>query len=1068
MVKSSQRLVALFTMVVSVFAICQGTLVLAGTTGTINGKVTDEQNKPIADVNVSAVSPSYTTKTTTGSNGFYAFTGLPVDTYTLTFVEEGYLTQTVAGITVSQDQTYVQNVTLPHEVKTIGKIPVRGTTSLVQPTQTVNQYTVNENTIQAIEGTPQDISEVSLLNALPGVTTDSNGYPIIRGGAENDEGFELEGIDATEPVTGQFINSLALNGVARLQLSTGGYDVSEGNTNSGVVNVVAKRGTYPGEGEATSRVGWPAFDHRLAFDYGNATPDNRFSYYFSFNGDRTAYSYGDGTTWYPFLNNATSFNSGNDNVLNLFYHWGATSQNELQYYTDFGANLFNNGYNINSAITPYATNNTIVGLFGGLGSGLFTNPAASLIDYAPLFPTQVGLAQNSNYPDHEDENHQIQKLNLKHQFTASSYIEARVFRTQSNVNFLFPWDGGAFADEYEFAGSDNRGIAADYSNQFSSQHELSFGGETIFTKPNFSLAIPSTTLFTDPLECGLSCEALGLTGFANPNMPGVSPVNPIFNNGASYVGRLNNQIAAFMGLPADVAGPLFELPDNASHVYDDYHRSNLWLKDRWQPNNNWTLEYGVRWDEADLALPSDTAQQNLFYFHTGNCNVFVGPTNTCEFFDQPGVAVGSDVTRPSFVSPRLALTYQINPKNVLRASYGRFIEFTPISNIENTYNIDPAAADCTIANGCFTELPGYNSTCVNGTVTGMVDHGARCNGIGNLYQQIVEDLNTNNFAQYTPVKPQLATSADFSIEHDFGNGLEIKVTPYYRKGTDYVVESSPLLFVLSNGQSVFGSPRESNAGINYNTGIEFSLDRDVTYGLSGFIHATYDNTLANYDSDFFPSVNPAAVAANHFFHVSYVSPVTATGNLSLNTRQGFHIYANVPFASGYRYGVGTETFVFINGVPTQVLNTDLAQSDLGRNPIVNAYYFTDPTNPGTILHPNIVASRGTPEGPDPGSLFGPAIAYLNLTVAHDIGTGVHHLQLGLRADNIFGNYSINTPGINGLWSPNGIGSYGFGSGDQEPIFFENEPYQANLGPYAYENEPVGTPRTYVVYLNGKF
>ena len=25
---------------------------------------------------------------------------------------------------------------------------------------------------------------------------------IIRGGAENDEGFELEGIDATEPVTG--------------------------------------------------------------------------------------------------------------------------------------------------------------------------------------------------------------------------------------------------------------------------------------------------------------------------------------------------------------------------------------------------------------------------------------------------------------------------------------------------------------------------------------------------------------------------------------------------------------------------------------------------------------------------------------------------------------------------------------------------------------------------------------------------------------------------------------------------------------------------------------------------
>ena len=55
---------------------------------------------------------------------------------------------------------------LPREVKTIGRIPVRGSTSLVQPTQTVNQYQVNEQTIQAIEGTPQDISETALLNAL--------------------------------------------------------------------------------------------------------------------------------------------------------------------------------------------------------------------------------------------------------------------------------------------------------------------------------------------------------------------------------------------------------------------------------------------------------------------------------------------------------------------------------------------------------------------------------------------------------------------------------------------------------------------------------------------------------------------------------------------------------------------------------------------------------------------------------------------------------------------------------------------------------------------------------------
>src|SRR5579872_4791780 len=514
MLKSLARLSAVLAVALLTIA-SQETRTLAGTTGGINGTITDTAHHPISGVQVTAVAPSYRTQTSTGSNGFYALAGMPPDTYAVTYSKSGFESQTIPGITINQDQVYTQNLVLTAEVKTIGRVPVRASTALVQPTLTVNQYTVNPQSVENITGTPQNLSETQVLNAIPGITTDNVGYPIIRGGAENDEGFELEGIDATEPVTGQFINSLVLNGVSRLQLSTGGYDASEGNTNSGVVNVVAKRGTYPGEGEITSRVGWPAFDHRLAFDYGNSSPDNRFSYYYSYNGDRSGAIYGDGKTWYPFLNNATNFESGDDNVLNLFYHWGATNQNELQYYADFGANLFQDGYNINSAITPYATNNKIVQLFGGIGD--FVNPNTSLIDFAPRFPTQVANAQNINYPDHEDENHQVQKINLKHQFSSNSFGEIRVFRTQSNVNFLFPWDGGAFGDEYEFAGSDNRGFAADYSNQISSQHEISFGGETIFTKPNFAIAIPSTTLFTDPLECGFACNALGLTGTFNPN-----------------------------------------------------------------------------------------------------------------------------------------------------------------------------------------------------------------------------------------------------------------------------------------------------------------------------------------------------------------------------------------------------------------------------------------------------------------------------------------------------------------------------------------------------------------------
>ncbi len=1065
MPKSLLRLIAAFALVLS-FVVCQATLTLAGTTATINGRVTDETGHPVSGVHVTLIAPSFTIKTATGSNGFYTATGLPPDTYTVTFAEEAYITQTIAGITLSQDQVYVQDVRLNREVKTIGRVAVRSSTSLVQPSQTVNQYTVTPSGIQAITGTPQNISETAVLNAMPGITTDNGGYPIIRGGAENDEGFEYEGIDATEPVTGQFINSLTLNGVSRLQLSTGGYDVSEGNTNSGVVNVVAKRGTYPGAGQATVSIGWPNFNHRLSFDFGDSTPDNRFSYYYSFNGLRDNAIYGNGTGWYARLNDDETSDTGNDNVVNLFYHWGSSGQNELQYFSEFGDSLFNLGFQINPALTPYASANCyIIVVTGGPcqgspgtgvsypPSGAFTNPNLALIDFAPTYPGQTALIQNTNYPDHEDENHVIEKLNFKHQFSASSFGEVRVTRAITNVNFLYPWDGGAFGDFYEFDGSNNTGVAFDYSNQFNAANDVTIGGETIFTVPNYTGAIPSTSLFTAPLECGTPCAAfLGATN--NPNFPG----------GYSYVAPLYEQTVGPFGYPAStaVSAVLSQIPNNASHIYDDVHRNDIFIKDRWQPTTRWVVTAGLRWDQEILDLPKNIGSANFSYTQDAAGN----------FVDVPGPAIGTNVTQPSYVSPRIALSYQADPRDVFRLTYGSFMEYTPLANIENTYNIDPAAQGCTMTNPspatpCFVPLPGYSPTCVNGVDPA---HGnALCNHITNLYQQTIEDLNKNNFAQYTPVLPQTAVAGDVTWEHDFGHGLQMRINPWFRRGYNYVVASTPLLYTLPGAIFVFGSPRESNEGLNENTGVDFALDLNRQFGWSGFIHGTYDNTLANYNSDFFPSVNAAAVAANHFFHVDYVAPVTATANVNYNTRSGWWLNATMPYESGYYYGVGKMAFIFgPNGQPIEVPNTDIVSAGLGQNPAASAYYFTDPSNPGTPEHPNIVGSRGTAEGNDPGSIHSPQNFQLNLTVAHDIGSGPHNMQAGIRMVNVWGNFSNQVTGQNGLYVNNGIGAHAASSGAYSSFVYPLEPYVYPLSPQPYENEPIGTARTYTFFLSAKY
>src|SRR5579863_10657576 len=83
----------------------QGSQVRAGTTGSIQGYVFDAGGHPIAGASVSVLSSVYSSRTVTGTNGFYALNGLPPETYTVTVSRTGYATTQYPGVTVTQDQT---------------------------------------------------------------------------------------------------------------------------------------------------------------------------------------------------------------------------------------------------------------------------------------------------------------------------------------------------------------------------------------------------------------------------------------------------------------------------------------------------------------------------------------------------------------------------------------------------------------------------------------------------------------------------------------------------------------------------------------------------------------------------------------------------------------------------------------------------------------------------------------------------------------------------------------------------------------------------------------------------
>jgi hypothetical protein len=424
---------------------CSWSPALGGTTGEIQGFVTDVVLQPLSGVSVAAVAPSGRALASTDSNGFYSFNGLPPDSYTVTFSKDGYLTQTMSGVTSIQDQFVFVDVRLRSGIKTLAHVNVRSPASLVQPTVTADTYVVSESRLEGINGTPQDLNGLTAFSSLPGVTTDNSGMPTIRAGEQNDVEYVYDGVDNTDPIAGGVINSFSLNGTQSFQLSTGGYDVSNGNTNSGVINQVIKRGSYPPSGQATIRLTDPTFGHELAFDYGNASPNGRFSYFVGFGGQNDAVAFGDRTTVLSLQLNNSAFTTVDDDVVNLFYHFGQGDKNEVQLLSNLSGGTTTFGYLIDPAFAPYASNNGDVQASSdpfGLGPQSPGHPSTFQSDYISLFPGQAAYRQNTNAADTFTYNSVIDKLNFKRQLTSSSFVEARVYRAGENFVASRPYDLG--------------------------------------------------------------------------------------------------------------------------------------------------------------------------------------------------------------------------------------------------------------------------------------------------------------------------------------------------------------------------------------------------------------------------------------------------------------------------------------------------------------------------------------------------------------------------------------------------------------------------------------------------
>ncbi len=1034
------------------------------TTGNIQGTVT-ANGQPVAAVAVVAVAPSARYTATTDAKGFFSLVGVVPDTYTVSFTKTGYGEASVNGVTVNPSQTSTVNQTISQQLRTIGSTTSRSNgVSAFQPQQPVDTYSVNSNQIQTLLGKPHGSSETNLLIALPGASLDRSGYPVLRGGRENDEGFQFEGIDYTDAFTNQFVNNLRLNGVANFQLTPGAGDASIGNTGTGAINATAKRGTYPHFGSAEADIGGPAYDHYGTVEYGFATPNGRFSSYNSYVAENNS----DGLCGRPgtdpnYLSCQQQFVSyiNRDLVSNNVYKFGKDNAQSIQGFYENSIAQFGAIQNFSAGNTFRVGDPVYDAMF--IPDILGPNNAANRMILAPVAPLEPGqtafcldpttncaIPQPLNRPGYTQiQPNETMKLQYSNALNSSTFLTLKLYKVNAAAIFDQPYASaatlafGGVDDALVDQGGQRTGAAIDFTKQLGTQHLLGFGAKYEFVHPIDSYLSASI---------GIVAACYGSSDFACGDF---FPAGP----GTGY-------LAPFFGGQANVPRmPLYD--QNPTINRKDF---SYYLSDQFQANDKLKITAGVRVDGTTMNYPDINA---------GAYNVAGGYTSAAYYpiavgFDaagnpDPTKDVYADINQYrhiSVVEPRFGFAYQFTPRDALTFSYGRSAELPPISFVDNHFPTAPFAT--------FAGIPQNPTGNATGTGPAMVCGPTGDRACRNYADQLYWDYQNTDGIPYTPAKAETFSNFDASIQHDFGRGLSLKLTPFYRRGYDVLVQSATQKLI--NGQPAFdvnGNPIlnpnvTSNAGINRTTGVEFYMTKTAAYGLSGSLSLTYINEFTNViptvgNEDFFPSIPPPSLALGNVYRVGFISPFNGTLALQYKWRSGWRVNPIFGFNVGYPYGSGLITAAEVNGVAANVPNTNVSiQPALGGSPAATRY--VDPANPGSIFAPNVAASRGTPENNSAGGqLTNSRINVANLSVEYN-KPGSRN-TIGVLVSNIFNNvYGV--PSLNGRYQPVATGisgprtgttspaasfGYAYGYTNYAPIRFGNQAYleTPNLSPTQY-------------------
>ena len=411
---------------------------------------------------------------------------------------------------------------------------------------------------------------------------------------------------------------------------------------------------------------------------------------------------------------------------------------------------------------------------------------------------------------------------------------------------------GPGSPDYELS-SHTRGVSLNYSNQLNSQHLLSLQGSVTSattTRDNntamyngssrpgsrsyFLALVDSTgganglcyTAAGTPTTCNLNVAS----DQSNPSAPVMFTYANVFNGGAPTTGTAIPHSGG-LTVPATCGTSACQFLVVGNGDAATYNRvkptfSSASITDQWKPTEKLNFNLGIRFDQFKFQGVDTTngyasggygIARQFWYtaFNLDQCMASNGtltdkttlgltPTSPCPAgMVSPNVQnTPSQINTYNELQPRVGMTYTVDPRTVLRASFGRYVE-APNSAFQQYDALQP------------------NSPFL-------------------LYQT----YSFQKFGFTTPghsVRPPASLNYDFSYEHQFKGDLAVKVTPFLRKTQDQIQQ----FFLDQKTNFVSGL----NVGRQTSQGVELAVDKgDFSRdGLAARLAFTYTNSYINYN-----------------------------------------------------------------------------------------------------------------------------------------------------------------------------------------------------------------------------